>query len=50
MPVDNENKKDDLIDVGEADQQETEINLDDKGEPEKIETPAEEKNRSRASL
>jgi hypothetical protein len=43
MPVDNENKKDDLIDVGEADQQETEINLDDKGEPEKIETPAEEK-------
>ena len=43
MPVDNENKKDDLIDVGESDQQETEINLDDKGEPEKIETPAEEK-------
>ena len=32
-----ENKKDDLIDVGESDQQETEINLDDKGEPEKIE-------------
>ena len=43
MPVDNENKKDDLIDVGEADQQETEINLDEKGEPEKIEKPVEEK-------
>ena len=43
MPVDNENKKDDLIDVGESDQQETEINLDEKGEPEKIEKPAEEK-------
>jgi hypothetical protein len=43
MPVDNENKKDDLIDVGESDQQETEINLDEKGEPEKIETPVEEK-------
>ena len=43
MPTENENKKDDLIDVGEADQQETEINLDDKGEPEKVEAPAEEK-------
>ena len=28
-------KKDDLIDVGEADEKATEINLDDKGEPEK---------------
>ena len=43
MPTENENKVDSLIDVGEADQQETEINLDNKGEPEKIETPAEEK-------
>ena len=43
MPTENENKKDDLIDVGEADQQETEINLDDKGESEKVEAPAEEK-------
>jgi len=43
MPTENENKKDDLIDVGEADQQETEINLDDKGEPEKVEAPTEEK-------
>ena len=43
MPVDNENKKNDLIDVGEEDQKETEINLDEKGEPEKIEKPAEEK-------
>ena len=43
MPVDNENKKDDLIDVGEADQQETEINLDEKGEPEKVEQVEEEK-------
>ena len=34
MPVDNENRND-LIDVGEADQKATEINLDDKGEPEK---------------
>ena len=42
MPVDNENKKDDLIDVGESDQQETEVNLDDKGEPEKVETVKEE--------
>ena len=42
MPTENE-KTENLIDVGEADQQETEINLDDKGEPEKIETPAEEK-------
>ena len=38
-----EAKKDDLIDVGEADEKATEINLDDKGEPEKIETPKEEK-------
>ena len=43
MPVDNENKKDDLIDVGESDQQETEINLDEKGEPEKVEQVEEEK-------
>jgi len=43
MPTENENKVDNLIDVGEADQQATEINLDDKGEPEKIETPVEEK-------
>ena len=43
MPTENENKVQDLIDVGEADQQETEINLDDKGEPEKVEAPAEEK-------
>jgi len=38
-----EKKVDDLVDVGEADQQPTEINLDDKGEPEKVEAPAEEK-------
>ena len=43
MPTENENKVENLIDVGEADQQETEINLDNKGEPEKIEAPAEEK-------
>ena len=43
MPTENENKVDSLIDVGEADQQETEINLDEKGEPEKVEAPAEEK-------
>ena len=42
MPTENE-KTENLIDVGEADQQETEINLDDKGEPEKIEAPVEEK-------
>ena len=36
-------KVENLVDVGEADQQATEINLDDKGEPEKVETPAEEK-------
>ena len=42
MPVDNENRND-LIDVGEADQKATEINLDDKGEPEKKEAPKEEK-------
>ena len=30
-------KKRNLIDVGEADQEATEINLDDKGEPEKVE-------------
>ncbi len=36
-------KKDDLIDVGEADEKATEINLDDKGEPEKTEAPTEEK-------
>ena len=43
MPTENENKVDSLIDVGEADQQETEINLDNKGEPEKVEAPIEEK-------
>ena len=43
MPTENENRVENLIDVGEADQQETEINLDEKGEPEKIETPVEEK-------
>jgi len=43
MPTENENKVENLIDVGEADQQATEVNLDDKGEPEKVETPAEEK-------
>ena len=43
MPTENENKVENLIDVGEADQQATEINLDDKGEPEKVETPVEEK-------
>ena len=42
MP-DEEKKVDGLIDVGEADQQATEINLDDKGEPEKVEAPAEPK-------
>jgi len=43
MPTENENKKvEDLIDVGEADQKATEINLDDKGEPEKVETVKEE--------
>ena len=36
-------KKDDLIDVGEADEKATEINLDEKGEPEKTEAPKEEK-------
>jgi len=43
MPTENVNKADDLIDVGEADQQATEINLDNKGEPEKVEAPKEEK-------
>ena len=43
MPTENENKVQNLIDVGEEDQKETEINLDEKGEPEKVETPAEEK-------
>jgi len=44
MPTENENKKvDSLIDVGESDQQATEINLDKTGEPEKVETPVEEK-------
>ena len=42
MPTENE-KTENLIDVGEADQQETEINLADEGEVEKVETPAEEK-------
>ena len=39
----NEEKTDKLIDVGESDQQATDINLDNKGEPEKIEAPVEEK-------
>ena len=43
MPTENAHKADDLIDVGEADQQATDINLDDKGEPEKVEAPKEEK-------
>jgi predicted phage tail protein len=43
MPTENENKVDSLIDVGEANEKATEINLDDKGEPEKVETPKEEK-------
>ena len=43
MPTENVNKADDLIDVGEADQEATEINLDNKGEPEKVEAPKEEK-------
>jgi hypothetical protein len=38
-----EAKKEDLIDVGEDDQKATEINLDEKGEPEKTEAPKEEK-------
>ena len=42
MPTENENKKpsEELIDVGET--VGAEINLDDKGEPEKIEAPVEE--------
>ena len=43
MPTENAHKADDLIDVCEADQKATEINLDDKGEPEKVEAPKEEK-------
>ena len=43
MPTENENKVESLIDVGEADEKATEINLDDKGEAEKDEAPAEEK-------
>ena len=43
MPTENANKADSLIDVGEADQQAAEINLDNKGEPEKVEAPKEEK-------
>ena len=43
MPTENENKVDSLIDVGEADEKATEINLDEKGEPEKVEAPAEDK-------
>ena len=41
MPTENEKKVDDLIDVGE--EEGAEINLDDKGEPEKVEAPKEEK-------
>ena len=43
MPTENVNNADNLIDVGEAEQQSTEINLDNKGEPEKVEAPKEEK-------
>ena len=43
MPTENENKVSSLIDVGEADEKAAEINLDDKGEPEKVEAPAEDK-------
>ena len=43
MPTENAHKVDDLIDVGEADQKATEINLDEKGEPEKVEQVEEEK-------
>ena len=43
MPTENVNKADNLIDVGEADQVSTEINLDNKGEPEKVEASKEEK-------
>ena len=38
-----EEKRGDLIDVGEADEKATEINLDEKGEPEQTEAPKEEK-------
>ena len=41
MPTENAHKADDLIDVGED--KVAEINLDDKGEPEKVEAPKEEK-------
>ena len=43
MPTENAHKEENLIDVGEADQESTEINLDNKGEPEKVEAPKEEK-------
>ena len=43
MPTENAQKAENLIDVGEADQQAAEINLDNKGEPEKVEAPKEEK-------
>ena len=41
MPTENENKVNSLIDVGE--EEGAEINLDDKGEPEKVEAPKVEK-------
>ena len=41
MPTENESKVENLIDVGE--EQGAEINLDEKGEPEKVEAPVEEK-------
>ena len=41
MPTENENKVNSLIDVGA--EEGAEINLDDKGEPEKVEAPAEDK-------
>ena len=43
MPTENAHKEENLIDVGEADQESTEINLDNKGEPVKVEAPKEEK-------
>ena len=41
MPTENAQKTEDLIDVGE--EKGAEINLDNQGEPEKVETPVEEK-------
>ena len=41
MPTENAQKAEDLIDVGE--EKGAEINLNEKGEPEKVEAPKEEK-------